>query len=856
MSQVLQTLKNIFGKRAPVDREKVLASFMQRYGSFKELLQGNANMAKVLALLEASSRGEKELSVDQVRHEARRAIVFARSMVSSLNSLSNGRYKNLSPVLTDISARIEAELVQRTKGEVHELTLPLTEVDSSLAYSVGAKNANLGELTNVLELPVPRGFAITTWAGQLFIAKYSGLFDMVQRTLAKIDPDDPKAIEKASNDIEEAILHAPMPTVLENGLLKAYDETFEGRRVRVALRSSAISEDGMQSFAGQYTSILGVTRDTLLLAWRRVFASLYSPRAIAYRIHHGYELSTIGMGMCCLEMINAKAAGVVFSRHPVNLRSNDLLINGVWGLGEAVADGSATPDQWLVSRATNRVSRETIATKLTKVALACTDNGVETCVQEVEELMQDVPCLSHEQVQKIAEYALRLEKHYHYPQDVEWAIDQNDEVVLLQARPMGFDTGSEDIRAPELEHLRPILSKAEIAAKGVACGKVMVLDPDADMTHFPEGWVMVLPHSSPTATLAMQRACAIIAETGSLTGHMASVSRECGVPTLMNVPGATMLLTDGQLVTVDALRGRVFAGEVPELLELHTIRKPPAANTPALALLRRISGHILPLHLVDPRSDTFRPDCCMSLHDIMRYIHEKSYGEMFTLSDSVSEGNMCAATRFASPGVPLDLYMIDLGGGLKDPTARSATVDEVTCTPFRLVLDGMLNPAVQARGPRPINMHGFMSVMSNSMMGGDKAGGDRFGDHSYAIVADNYFNFSSRVGYHYAILDCWYGNTISKNYIRFEFAGGAAGSVQRERRVRCIGLILKELGFRVTIMADRIQARYQKYPKSDMEPRLDQLGRLLIMTRQMYMLMTSEQAVSGYAQNFLNGEYH
>ena len=153
-------------------------------------------------------------------------------------------------------------------------------------------------------------------------------------------------------------------------------------------------------------------------------------------------------------------------------------------------------------------------------------------------------------------------------------------------------------------------------------------------------------------------------------------------------------------------------------------------------------------------------------------------------------------------------------------------------------------------------MRGLMSVMGNTMMGGSKAGGDRFGDHSYAIISSRYLNFSSRVGYHYAILDCWCGQTLSKNYIRFEFAGGAAGSVQRERRVRCIGLILKELGFRTDIVGDRIQARFQKYPKEEMLPRLDQLGRLLIMTRQMDMLMRTESSPAEYATKFLAGQYH
>ncbi|MDO5537596.1 MAG: PEP/pyruvate-binding domain-containing protein, partial [Desulfovibrionaceae bacterium] len=608
-----------------------------------------------------------------------------------------------------------------------------------------------------------------------------------------------------------------------------------------------------QSFAGLYLCILGVQRDGLLDAFKRVLASMYSPRALSYRLTNGYELSSAGMAMCCLQMINAHAAGVCFSRHPVNLRSNDVLINGVWGLGEAVADGSAVSDEWLVSRATMRVTRETIVGKLTQVVLKKTPEGtMAPQVQEVDEMLVHVPCLTPPQIMQIAQAAIKLEHHYQYPQDIEWVLDEDEQLLLLQARPMGFDATSADERAPELKGIKPLVRSADIAAKGVACGRVMVMDPDEDMTHFPEGDVLVLTHSSPHATVAMQRACAIIAEVGSLTGHMASVCREYGVPTLINVPGVTELLKDGQLVTVDAFKGRVFDGEIPELLELR-IQRPPVANTPATAFMRRLAPHVLPLHLVDPRSAAFCPQNCTSLHDIMRFIHEKSYKEMFTLSDEVSESSENVATQFVG-AIPLDLYIIDLGGGLRDPMARTCCQEDVTSIPFSHVLAGMLCPEVQAKGPRPVNLHGFMSVMGHSALGPSAA--ERFGDHSYAIISDRYLNFSSRVGYHYAILDSWCGTTVSKNYIRFEFAGGAAGSLQRERRVRCIGLILKKLGFRVAVIGDRVQARYQKYPREQTVAALNQIGRLLIMTRQMDMLMTSEEAVVTFAGKFLNGEYH
>ena len=300
MGKILDSLKNLFGGR-PVDRTEVLSGFSSRYASFKNLLQANTDLSKILAGLDAASRGEKHMDVDQVRHEARRAMACAGTMSEALISLSGGRhYKTLREVLRNISAHIENELVQHAPGDVTELTLPLTEVDATMAYSVGAKNANLGELANMLGLPVPRGFAVTIRTGQIFLSRYSGLFDLVQRELAKIDVDHPKTIDQASSAIAEAIMYAPMPRQVEEALLRAYDESFGGRRVRVALRSSAIAEDGMQSFAGQYESILGVTRDTLIYGLAQgIRQSLFpaSPdlppaqRLRAQHVRHGHVLS-------------------------------------------------------------------------------------------------------------------------------------------------------------------------------------------------------------------------------------------------------------------------------------------------------------------------------------------------------------------------------------------------------------------------------------------------------------------------------------------------------------------------------------------------------------------------------------
>ena len=263
---------------------------------------------------------------------------------------------------------------------------------------------------------------------------------------------------------------------------------------------------------------------------------------------------------------------------------------------------------------------------------------------------------------------------------------------------------------------------------------------------------------------------------------------------------------------------------------------------------------ILPLHLVDPRSPEFSPDFCRSLHDLGRLVHEFSYTEMFKISDLVSAREGYALKLDAA--IPLDLYLIDLGGGLTgaDPEAHKVTPDQVASVPFQAVLRGMLHEGVRGQEPRPIQLSGLLSVMREQMLAAPNVE-ERFGERSYAIISDKYLNFSSRVGYHYSVLDAYCGATVNKNYITFSFKGGAADDVRRSRRVRAIAIVLMGLDFSVEVKGDRVDARLQKYESPVIQAKLDLVGRLLIFTRQMDMLMTSEAGVEAVAQNFLQGNY-
>ncbi|MBU1712207.1 MAG: phosphoenolpyruvate synthase, partial [Proteobacteria bacterium] len=232
-----------------------------------------------------------------------------------------------------------------------------------------------------------------------------------------------------------------------------------------------------------------------------------------------------------------------------------------------------------------------------------------------------------------------------------------------------------------------------------------------------------------------------------------------------------------------------------------------------------------------------------------------SYTEMFKLSDFVSYKKGLAFKLKVN--IPLDLYIIDLGSGLTENKANlnSISPDDIASVPFKAILKGLMNKDFQQNQLRPVEFKGFLSVMREQMLA-PPSSSERFGDRSYAIISDKYLNFSSRVGYHYSIIDSYCSRTVNMNYISFSFKGGAADDVRKNRRVRAIARILQSLDFAAEVKGDRVNARYQKHEIHLIEEKLDLLGRLLQFTRQMDMLMTNEASVEVLADNFLQGNYN
>lgn len=845
--------------------DKISRVFRFKYSCFKDLLASNTEMLDIITDIEERLRGENIFGMSYVKTQATRSVFHTLRMVKSLDDLSGHHYPMLFKTLDDINNSINEELNRRQELRIADYTLPYSQINKNMSDWVGGKNANLGEIKNNVGLIIPEGFAITTSACDYFLGA-NDLLDQITRLRVNLDPDDPASINIAGEKIQGLILDSEPPKDLVDKILSAYSELSEmvgarncpaeRNRPLVALRSSAIGEDSSLSFAGQYLTLLNVEEEGIIEAYKSVVASLYNTRALTYRLEKGIRDEDISMSVACIEMIDSEASGVMYSRHPFDMVKDEVLINAVWGLGPYAVDGVVNPDAYLISKDGNlTIISKIVSEKPVELRLK-QGGGVEEAI--IPEAKRNEACLTDEQVRTLAGYALRLENHYQCPQDIEWALDRTGRLLILQSRPLRIEDilDKAGISAfPAVEGYDVILQGGSAAFPGIGCGLAHHVRNDEDLLDFPVGGVLIAPHSTPQFVVVMKKASAIVTDAGSVTGHMASLAREFGTPTLLGVIGATKTIMQGAEITVDAYSGRIYSGRVPELLSIQRTKDSSIKDTPVYQALKKVSDLIIPLRLVNPKASNFAPEYCSTLHDIMRLVHELSYREMFKISDIVSDTDGAGAKQLRAP-IPLDLHIIDLGGGFTHVSekARFVSVEDITSIPFKAVLAGMLRDDLRHHGGKPIDLGGFFSVMREQMFA-PNVPSERFGDRSYAIVSDKYLNFSSRIGYHYSVLDAFCSESTNKNFVTFSFKGGAADDIRKNRRARCIGLIFQELGFQVEVREDRVDARYYKYDEEAIQEKLDLVGRLLQFTRQMDMLMQSEASVQAIAQSFLDGNY-
>jgi pyruvate,water dikinase len=463
-----------------------------------------------------------------------------------------------------------------------------TELGREDVPFAGGKGANLGELTRA-GFPVPPGFVIGAPAYALFVER-TGLRDRIAERLAAVDVDDPAELEAAARDVRALVEAEPLPDEIETAVREAY-ERLGGEDLSVAVRSSATAEDTeAASFAGMNETFLNVRgADALLDAVRRCWSSLFGARTVFYRAKRGFGQADMDIAVIVQRQIDSERAGVMFTVDPATGAADRLVIEGSFGLGEAVVSGRVSPDRFVVDKASLAILAREIHPKESVIESL---PGGGTTVRELADSEARLPALSDEEAQAVATLGRRIEEHYGSPQDTEWAFDQEGAIWMLQSRPVTAAGGAPAVAAQPAK--ARVLLHGLGAAPGIASGAAAVLESLADAERFASGDVLVTHMTAPDWVPLMRRAAAIVTDSGGMTCHAAIVSRELGIPCVVGTQEATGVLADGDVVTVDATRGLVLEGDVvPQSAQ-------PAAAAAPLVRAGGATGTSLLLNLSEP----------------------------------------------------------------------------------------------------------------------------------------------------------------------------------------------------------------------------------------------------------------
>jgi len=431
------------------------------------------------------------------------------------------------------------------------------EVTKNDVDVVGGKGANLGEMTNA-DIPVPPGFIVTAGAYFDFLQQ-AKLVGKIRKLLEPIDVNDSKQLQHVAAQVRQVISDAAMPSEIAEKIEQAYIKMGRGL---VAVRSSATAEDLPDaSFAGQQRTFLNIQGGKeVVAAVQECWASLFEARAVFYRVQQNYDHFKVGIAVPVQRMVQSESSGVMFTLEPVTNDRSKIAIEAVLGLGETIVSGDVTPDHYTVDKDELKITSKEIARQEWK--LIQSEEG------EGEEANITVPLTAEEQArQKISDQDIialarmgkRLEDHYQFPQDIEWA-KENNQLFIVQTRPVTTITEQAVEVSPEIT--APVLLSGSPASPGIAAGPVQLVPDASQIDKVEDGEILVAEMTTPDFVPAMKRAVAIVTDRGGRTAHAAIVSRELGIPCVVGTRQAMITLKDGQMITVDGAAGKVYDGKI------------------------------------------------------------------------------------------------------------------------------------------------------------------------------------------------------------------------------------------------------------------------------------------------------
>ena len=784
----------------------------QKYEAFKELLQRDQKALEYMAELEDIALSHRPVDFARIESLAKALSREVEGMVEDLVVLHPLRYSALRDYLAKVDFYVRLALLS---DEIRCSPPYVARIgDKSEENLLGGKGNNLSRIKRETDYPVPPGFVITTRAFHYFL-EVNNLRHELDALLAQVDLEDTEALRELCDRMQQTVLAGEVPVSVAREVEKAMSGAGL-QTMSLALRSSAVGEDSLVSFAGQYMSVLNVDPASWTETYKAILASKYAPNAVAYRIRSGMADTMVPMAVVVMGMVHPRVSGIMYTPGEQGTESQ---LSMIPGYGVDLADGRESGQQATVSR------------------------------QEEVRFDNAEPVLAPSTVAAVARVGQGLEAVFDGPQDVEWAVDQEGEVVVLQSRPLPGGTPEPVFTEQDTDALsyapEAVLCQARSASPGRATGPVHLYDGQPEAV--PPGSVLVVEHMTPDLSVLAGRICAVVAAKGSATCHFASVAREQRLPAVYGASCANQL-DGGRTVSVDSHAGVVLNDAVvfepePREREEADDNLPPVQRKLAAAL-----EHISPLHLTNPDDEEFSLRRCRSMHDIIRFTHEAGVKEMFDLIGGRGL-NQTGVKRLVSD-VPLVLHVLDVERGLQEEARKrkEITPEDIVNRPMRWLWAGLADPAV-AWNPNVVHYDwdaynksqaSFVNVEKSTMFS------------SYAVLGDDYLHGLFRFGFHFAVVDCVVGEVPEHNYLHVRFKGGGGLDEQRLHRLELLRQLLTGHGFSVKTTGDLLEGVLPRQEKHRLQMALHELGIILGKTVQLDMRLHSDQDVADLVEEIQN----
>lgn len=791
----------------------------QKYEAMKRLLHADIQCHEQMASIQELLHGEKREDFSSIRTRVDIFSSHVLDMITELENMVPARYRSLRDYHKKFDFYTRFLLAPPQCESKPPFILFQDDIDET-SRTIGDKAKNLAILKKNLHCTVPRSYTVISSAFHALVEK-NHLRKEIDKTLKNLYITDQKSLHSSSRLLQRTIREAVLPDEIERAITDGYDHLDSNGSgiLEVAVRSSALNEDGEYSFAGQYDTRLRVTRKTLCQSYKEILASKYSPESLYYRISHGIMDEEAAMSVLVQEMVSADWSGILYTG-PTKLSEADndtMSLHITSGLGDKLANGEVT------------------ATKIEINRKALNAYSIEHHNQSG---------LPVEIILKLLTIGVAIEHHFSSPQDIEWAYSNKDGLFLLQARPL-HQVDDSSYSVPTISEASIIVDDGECASSGIGAGPVFFHPGQQPLEELSQGSVLVTRNTPPEYTQYLHLLSAVIAENGSGASHFATVAREFSVPTLTGIDHVFSYFQEGEPVTVNGYDGKVYRGIVETLLN----HKPQLPKTKYHTVLQEALSFITPLELIDPDGANFNPEGCRSMHDIIRFCHEKCLRAMFA---GAQPGSGRGAVKLQSD-IMLDVYLFDVGGGIRSSSVRSQhpSVDDITSMPFHGLWRGLSHPGVQWK-QKPFDWEGYEKI---ELTGAVPPKQDSFAFASYAVIGCDYLHFHIRFGYHFTIVDVLLSEKKEENHCMLRFAGGGGGYDNKALRILFLSTVLADLGFDVKNKGDLLEGKLHNLPSDTLLKKLDYLGRLLGASKLMDMILEDEEMVRQCVADFHNGVY-